>query len=267
MPVKPHWPQHLFRYVACLVAAELVALVYRHFVQVNPTTVALTYLLMVLWVAAYWGFRFSVFLALLATLAFNYFFLPPVGTFTVADPQNWVALFAFLVTAGIASELADRARRQTADAVQRRRDVERLYAFSQRLLATDNVAELLNSIPAYVCDGFAAKAAAIYLLSSQQVYRTDPKVTWFPLQDLQMVSSRGEPVIDSKRGVSLTPLHLGTRTTGAVGIAGAALSRATLEALGSMIGIAIERAGAMEKLSQTEAAHQSENLRAVLLDS
>ena len=267
MAVKARWPQHLFRYLACLVAAESVAQIYRHLIHVNPTTVALTFLLMVLWVAAYWGFRFSVFLAILATLAFNYYFLPPIGTFTVADPQNWVALFAFLVTAGIASELADRARRQTADAVQRRRDVERLYSFSQRLLATDNVAELLNAIPAYVCDGFGASAAAMYLLSSQQVYRTDPKETLFPLQDLQMVSSRGEPVIDSQRGISLTPLHLGTRSTGAVGIAGPALSRGTLEALGSMIGIAIERAGAMEKLSQTEAAHQNENLRAVLLDS
>ena len=267
VPVKARWPQPTFRFAACVVAAEVVAQIYRHILHVNPTTVALTYLLMVLWVAAYWGFRFSVFLAVLATLAFNYYFLPPVGTFTVADPQNWVALFAFLVTAGIASQLADRARRQTADAIQRRRDVERLYAFSQRLLATDNVAELLNAIPAYVCDNFGAKAAAIYLLSSQQVYRTDPKVTWFPLQDLQLVSSRGEPVIDHQRGVSLTPLHLGTRTTGAVGIAGVSLSRATLEALGSMIGIAVERAGAIEKLSQTEAAHQSENLRAVLLDS
>jgi two-component system, OmpR family, sensor histidine kinase KdpD len=265
--VKVRWPQHLFRYAACIVAAELVAQIYRRLVHVNPTTVALTFLLMVLWVAAYWGFRFSVFLAILATLAFNYYFLPPVGTFTVADPQNWVALFAFLVTAGIASELADRARRQTADAVQRRRDVERLYSFSQRLLATDNMAELLNAIPLYVCEGFGGKAAAIYLLSSQQVYRTDPKATWLALQDLQVVSSRGEPVIDAQRGISLTPLHLGTRTTGAVGIAGPALTRATLEALGSMIGIAIERAGAMEKLSQTEAAHQSENLRAVLLDS
>jgi len=185
----------------------------------------------------------------------------------VADPQNWVALFAFLVTAGIASELADRARRQTADAVQRRRDVERLYSFSQRLLATDNVAELLNAIPLYVCEGFGGKSAAIYLLSSQQIYRTDPQATWLALQDLQMVSSRGEPVIDAQRGISLSPLHLGTRTTGAVGIAGVALSRATLEALGSMIAIAVERAGAIEKLSQTEAAHQSENLRAVLLDS
>jgi two-component system, OmpR family, sensor histidine kinase KdpD len=265
--VKALRSQHPFRYVACVAAIAVVVQIYRRVIHVNPTTVALTFLLMVLLVAAYWGFRFSVFLAILATLAFNYYFLPPIGTLTVADPQNWVALFAFLATAGIASELADRARRQTADAVQRRRDVERLYAFSQRLLATDNVAELLNAIPAYVSDGFGAKAAAIYLLSSQQVYRTDPNAEWFPVHDLQLVSSRGEPVIDSQRGVSLTPLHLGTRTTGAVGIAGPLLSRATLEALGSMIGIAIERAGAMEKLSQTEAAHQSEVLRAVLLDS
>jgi len=178
VPVTAHWRQHLIRYAACLVATEIVVQVYRHLVHVNPTTIALTFLLVVLWAAAYWGFRFSVFLALLATLAFNYYFLPPVGTFTVADPQNWVALFAFLVTAGIASQLADRARRQTADAIQRRREVERLYSFSQRLLATDNVAELLNAIPAYVCEGFGAQAAAIYLLSSQQVYRTDPKATW-----------------------------------------------------------------------------------------
>jgi two-component system, OmpR family, sensor histidine kinase KdpD len=265
--VKAPWLQRAFRFAACLMAAEIVAQVYRRIFHVNPTTVALTFIVMVLWVAAYWGFRFSVFLAVVATLVFNFYFLPPIGTFTIADPQNWVALAAFLLSAAIASQLADRARRQAADANQRRRDVERLYAFSQRLLATDNVAELLNAIPAYVRDGFGAKAAAVYLLSSQQVYRTDPKATWFPVHDLQLVSSRGEPVIDRDRGVSVTPLHLGTRTTGAVAIAGPVPSRATLEALGSMIGIAIERAGAMEKLSQTEAAHQSENLRAVLLDS
>jgi len=265
--VKTSRPQQVFRYAACLVSVAVAVGVYRHIVHVNPTTVALTFLLMVLPVAAYWGFRYSVFLAILATLAFNFYFLPPVGTFTVADPQNWVALFAFLATAGIASELADRARRQTGDAIQRRRDVERLYSFSQRLLATDNVAELLNAIPAFVRDGFGGEAAAVYLLNSQQVYRTDAKATLLTLPDLETVSSRGEPVIDAQRGISLTPLRLGTRVTGAVGIAGTAVSRATLEALGSMIAIAIERAGAVEKLSQAEAARQSENLRAVLLDS
>jgi two-component system, OmpR family, sensor histidine kinase KdpD len=264
--VKVRWPQYLFRYAACAVAAEAVALIYRHFLHVNATTVALTYILMVLLVAAYWGFHFSVCLTVVAALALDYYFLPPIYTFAIADPQNWVAVFAFVVTAGVASELADRARRRAFDAIQRRRDVERLYAFSQRLLATDHVAELLNAIPAYIRDGFGAKAAAVYLLSSQQVYRTDPQ-GYFKVHDMQLVSSRGEPVIDVQRGVSLTPLHLGTRTTGAVGIVGISLSRATLEALGSMIGIAIERAGAIEKLSQAEAARQSENLRAVLLDS
>ena len=77
MPVKARWPQQLLRYTACLVFVELAVQVYRHIVHVNPTTVALTFLLMVLSVAAYWGFRFSVFLALLATLAFNYYFFPP----------------------------------------------------------------------------------------------------------------------------------------------------------------------------------------------
>ncbi len=257
----------MFRYAACIVAAEGVALILRHLLHVNATTVAMAYILMVLVVAAFWGFRFSICLTVAAALAFDYYFLPPIYTFKIADPQNWVAVLAFLVTAGFTSELADRARRRTRDAVQRRRDVERLYAFSQRLLATDNVAELLNAIPAYVRDGFGAKAAAIYLLSSQQVYRTDATASHFQVHDMQLVSSRGEPVIDIQHEISVTPLHLGTRTTGAVGIAGAVLSRATLEALGSMIGIAIERAGAIEKLSQAEAARQSENLRAVLLDS
>ena len=80
---------------------------------------------------------------------------PDIATFTVADPQNWVALFAFLATAILAGELSDRARRETANAIQRRRDVERHYAFSQRLLATDNVSELLNAIPGYLCQIFA----------------------------------------------------------------------------------------------------------------
>src|SRR6202048_1207915 len=153
------------RGIGFVVAAVLllsITYTYRSIIHVNQTTAALSFLLAILAVSAAWGMVVSVFMSVSAMLLFNYYFLPPSGTFTIADPQNWVALFAFLVTAGIASELADRARRQTADAVQRRRDVERLYAFSQRLLATDNVAELLNAIPAYVCDGFGAKAAGMY---------------------------------------------------------------------------------------------------------
>ena len=59
-------------------------------------------MLAVLVVSANWGFWYEAFVALLSTLAFNFFFLPPFGTFTIADPQNWIALLAFLATAVIA---------------------------------------------------------------------------------------------------------------------------------------------------------------------
>ncbi len=267
MPVKTRWLQFFLRYAAVVAIVGGVIWFYRHVIHVNPTTVALTLLLAVLVVSTSWGLRAAVFLSILATLAFNYYFLPPVGTFTIADPQNWVALFAFLATAILAGELSDRARRETANANQRRRDVERLYAFSQRLLATDNVSELLNAIPGYLCQIFGGRSSAMYLLASQEIYRSDPRGDEPSKDDLKAVSSRGEPVIGATTGVSIAPLRLGARLTGAIGVAGTKLSRETLEALGSLVAIAIERVGAVEKLGNAEAERQSENLRTALLDS
>ena len=79
-----------------LVAVAGIVLFYRHVLRVNQTTVALSFLLAILAVSAVWGMAVSAFMSIAAMLAFNYYFLPPVGTLTIADPQNWVALFAFL---------------------------------------------------------------------------------------------------------------------------------------------------------------------------
>jgi two-component system sensor histidine kinase KdpD len=256
-----------FRYFAVIALVVLLVALFRHAVHVNPTTVALTFLLGVLVVSAFWGLEYAVTMALVAALAFNFFFLPPFGTLTIADPQNWVSLFVLLASAIIASELSERARREAANANRRRRDVERLYAFSQRLLATDNVAELLNSIPAYVCQAIEADSAAVYLAASGEIYRSEPLGKMLNGDELKAVAARAEPVNDEARDLSMAPLRLGARITGAIGVAGAKLSRQALEALGGLIAIAIERAGAVEKLSNAEAARQSENLRAALLDS
>src|SRR5260370_6985287 len=83
-----------------------ITLFYRHFLHVNQTTVALSFLLAILAVSAVWGMAVSVFMSLAAVMAFNYFFLPPGGTLTIADPQNWGALFAFLVTSIMGSPLS-----------------------------------------------------------------------------------------------------------------------------------------------------------------
>lgn len=206
-------------------------------------------------------------MSVVAALAFNYFFLPPVGTFTIAEPQNWIALFAFLVTAVTASELAERARRGTRSAVERRRELERLYAFSQLLLSSDNPAELLNQIPRYIVESFGIRSAAISLSSRSDVYRSGPSIDGLESRDLQLICLHGEPRFDAVQQLAFMPLRMGMRVVGCMGVSGSALSRQTLEAIGSLVAISIERAGAVEKLSRAEAARESEQLRSVLLDS
>jgi two-component system, OmpR family, sensor histidine kinase KdpD len=255
------------RYATTAAAVVVVVLVYHFVVRVNHTTVALTFLIGVLIVSANWGLRPAVFMALFAALAFNYDFLPPIGKLTIADPQNWVALFAFLVTAIIASQLAERARREAQRANERRREAERLYKFSQRLLSSDNVVELLNAIPRYIVEGLGVEAAAIALPNRPDVYRSSPAIRGLDLHDLQLVCMRGEPMTDPEKGVVFMPLRMGVRVVGSMGVSGALLSRETLEAMSSLIAIAIERAGAVEKLSRAEAARESEQLRSALLDS
>jgi two-component system, OmpR family, sensor histidine kinase KdpD len=232
--------------------------------KVNHTTVALMFLVMVLLTSAYWGLRYAVVMAIVATAAFNFFFLPPVGTFTIADPQNWVALFVFLVTALVASNLAERARSEAEGAKQRRREVERLFSLSQRLLASENVLELLNALPLYVQETFSVGSVAVMAAEHPTIYRSalDAK---FEETVLRSTLLRGEPI--TQGGVSYVPLRLGMRTVGALAVTGDALSRETLDALASLAGLAIERARALEALSKNRAEQEHERLRTALLDS
>ena len=244
-----------------------ITLVGYRWLHLNPTTIVLVFLLGVLGISATWGLRQAVFMSVIATLALNYYFLPPIGTFTIADPQNWIALFAFLVTALAVSQLSERARRGARSAIERRQELERLYAFSQLLLSSDNPAELLNMIPRYIVDSFGIRSAAISLSSRNDIYRSGPAIDGLEARDLQMVCVRGEPRFDSAHQMAFMPLRMGTRVVGGMGVSGSMLSRQTLEAISSLVAISIERAGAVEKLSRAEAARESEQLRSVLLDS
>jgi two-component system sensor histidine kinase KdpD len=251
------------RYV--LVVAAIGAITFVDFkLKVNHTTVALMFLVMVLLTSAYWGLRYAVVMAVGATAAFNFFFLPPIGTFTIADPQNWVALFAFLVTALVASNLAERARREAEGAKQRRREVERLFSLSQRLLASENVLELLNALPLYVQEAFSVGSVAVMAAEHPTIYRSSLDAK-FDETVLRSTLLRGEPITQS--GVSYVPLRLGMRTVGALAVTGDALSRETLDALASLAGLAIERARALEALSKNRAEQEHERLRTALLDS
>jgi K+-sensing histidine kinase KdpD len=113
--------------VAVLAIGAAVAALKPFNIHLNQTTVALALLLVVLFIATRFGSRPAVLAAIAGVLCFNFFFLPPVGTLTIADPDNWIALAAFLITAVTAGELSARARRRAREAETGRREIERLY--------------------------------------------------------------------------------------------------------------------------------------------
>jgi len=260
-------PRVAFRIVIIAAVLALIVLVYRKLLHVNPTTVALTFLLAILSIAAAWGLRYSLPMSLAAALCFNFFFLPPVGTFTIADTQNWVALLAFFISSVIASNLSERARRQAEEANLRRRDVERLNRLSQQLLGSDNVLELLTKVPVYLKESISAAHTAVYVASRDQVYRSDPERQDIPPEELRSVAAGLQIVRDAARSLVIAPLRMGVRSIGSFGIAGDMPNAQTLEAMGVLIATAIERARAVEELTRTEASRESERLRSALLDS
>lgn len=242
-------------------------MVYIKATDVNPTTVALTFLLGILFVANRLGLRYSVYMSFLAAVAFNLFFLPPIGTLTIADSQNWVALLAFLISGVLASHLSERVRQEAREADQRRQEVERLYEFSQKVLTSDRAADLPNNIPGYVSSTFHNEGVDIYLLEKDQIYRSLSDMGKFKKEDLYEVAVRAEMRCNREEDSCTAPLLLGIHSIGAIGIAGNLPSRETIDALGSLIAIAIERSITAERLARTEAAQENERLRTALLDS
>lgn len=248
------------------ILAAIVA-IYRLWLHVNPTTVALTLLLFTLSLAARWGLRYAVVVSIVATLCYNFFFLPPLGTWAIAEPHNWIALLAFLITSVIASRLSTRIREEALEARRREHEVEVLFRLSRELLQTDNVVELLKTVPDSIARVTAMPSVAVYLTDDNQLYRsaefTNVLAEARP-QELMLL-----PRVTRLRGNAgaAVPLRTGVRPRGVLLLGPTILSDETLEALGGLISIAIDRVQALESAARSEAAKESERMRSLMLDS
>ncbi len=254
------------RIVAALAAIATVTFVFSRLVPVNATSVGFFYLVAILTIAAAWGLVESTLASIVAMLCFNYFFLPPVGTFTIADPLNWVALFAFLATSLTASQLSARAKRRTEEAVDRQRELERLYALSRGLLLTNVSQPIASPILQQITQSFESAGAALYERSSAQVYRAG-------IEDVPDLDSRMRQVAAQSTasrhpdGLIIAPIRLGGEPLGSLAIRGAALSEAALESLLSLVAVALERARSQEAMNRAEIARRSGELKSTLLDA
>ncbi len=114
--------------------------------QINPTTVALIFLLFILFLAAAFGSKPALFASFLAMICFNFFFLPPFGSLTIADPQNWVALIAFLIVAVTAGQLSAKAKRRAEEAEELYKDLQEAFEQSSEAEALRRSEKLKSSL-------------------------------------------------------------------------------------------------------------------------
>jgi len=261
------------RVLTCLALVATVTWAAFSWLHVNSLIAGFSYVLVVLVVAAKWGLAESFVTSVAAMLCLNYFFLPPILSLTIADPQNWVALFAFLAIAITASKLSSSARQRANEAQARRIEVERLYQLSRSLMLVDTTRDLGAQIAGHVKEQFGFSGVAYCDGLTGELSMTGPPDARFEEQVLRDVAV-GEASWfvwrkESNKGTEIivAPVSLGGRTVGSVGAIGPALSEPALQAIANLVGIAVERARQQAAASRLEAARQNERLRSVLLDA
>ena len=259
--------QRVLRLLLSLAGVAVVTVAGYSLLPVNATTIGFAYLLLVLILASLWGFFEASIASVAATLTFNYFFLPPIGRLTIADPQNWVALFSFLTTALIASRLSAEVKRRALDAVERQQDLERLYTFSRAILLIDNTEPFPKQLVRKLAEIFELSAVVLYERRAEEFYRAGP-LDFDGLDDqLRDSALQGTSFADIRHHRVITAVRLGSEPIAGLALQGTEMPDAVLQGIANLVAIGLERARAQDLSSQIEAARRSEKLRITLLDA
>jgi two-component system sensor histidine kinase KdpD len=252
----------LWRYALCAAAVGALVAGCHRLLPVNTATVALLMLLLVLGAATKWGLPEAIFTSVVAVLGFNFFFLPPVGTFTISDPENWVALFAFVVTAVTVSQLSSQAKRRAEEAVAGRNEISTLYELSRAMLM-DEARDAVRVSVTKTGQTLRLRHIAFFDVAGNQIYGSidDSGISH---ADLVQVAETGEPIGGGDSTV--IPVRLGTLIVGSLALQGARLSATTRDSIASLLAINYERVRALNRAAAAEVAKRNEEFKSSLLD-
>jgi len=234
--------------------------------NLNLSTSGSLYFLIVVMVALIWGFWEASVTSLIAVNCLNYFFVPPVLTWRVSDPQNWVALATFEITALTVSRLSARAQVQARAEARQRAEVEKLYELSRRVLYLDRRQRIGPQVVSLIREIFRTEAVVLFDASLARLDATGSGADGLEqlARDAYVKDSTVEGAGTHTRA---HVLRLGSKPVGAIAIRGPEIGRLTIEPIASVAAIALERARSFEKESRAEAAHQTEQLRTAVLDA
>lgn len=269
-PIRGFLPRRLgslsLRICASLFIVAAITFVLFRLVPVNAAAVGFLYLVAVLFIATKGGIVESTIASLAAVLCFNFFFLPPIGTLTISDPHNFIALYAFLVTSLTASQLSARAKRRTKEAEAGRSEVESLYSLSRALLSTDPAQPIAKQIVRHIIQTCECPSLALYVRDSDEACVAGlSEASLAPM--LRESASRSVEIRDENNALTVTPIRLGGVSIGSLAVCDGVFSDAALHSLVNLVAIGLERAESQKMVTRAEVARQSGELKSTLLDA
>jgi two-component system sensor histidine kinase KdpD len=249
-----------------LLAVALTTVLISRVVTVNATTAGLLYLLEILLIATATTLVESVIVSIATALCFNVFFLPPIGRVTIADPQNWVALLAFLAAALVASKLSTGLRARQAEMLEAQRNIERLYALSRSMLLASDTHEVRRLIINKLVELFGFSQVALFETATGAFQRSTPD-SIITDEMLRQTAVNGNVTYVESQRLSLVPITLGGTHLGCLGYVGTRLTEANLQALANTIALALAQSQAREAQTRADAVRKSEELKSILIDA
>jgi two-component system, OmpR family, sensor histidine kinase KdpD len=233
----------------------------------NSTTAGMIFLVLVVWSASQAGIVLSLYMAALCAVSFDYYFLPPLHTFRLVGAQTWVAMISFALGCIVVSRLAERARREAMQAVQRQADVGRLYALSQEMMLFEDADRLIRELPMLINRIFALDGVILYVCDHDRFYSSTGDSPANIRAHMHALTKGFSPTLVPLAGYHSTPLLLGMRSVGAMAWRPAILSHEVSAAISAQVSIAVARSIAIETTARVEAAREGERLRTALIDS
>jgi two-component system sensor histidine kinase KdpD len=235
-----------------LVAVATLTWLYVRVLHISDaTTAALTYLVLLLFVAAWCPLWVAIATTVAASLALDFFFFPPVGTLNIDDPEDWMALGCFLVASLVASQLSSLARHRHAQALQRQNEIGRLFELSRDILLVTEDSHSLRSLAELINTRFLFEYVAISLRTETAVerYEAGTRDAPQPMVSVELTMQRGSPI------------------TGSLTVAGRGIETATLDGVAGVVAIAVERIHLLAARREAELAQRSLELKAMLMAS
>jgi two-component system sensor histidine kinase KdpD len=261
---KRSWLQLLMQCaIGCAAIAAVTFVAYK--LHVPLSTAGFIYLLIVVGVALAYGIWQATFISLVAVSCLNYFFIPPVLSFAVADERDWVALVSFQVCALLVSRLSSREQRMARDANYQRIQMKKLYELSRGILLFDLHTPPGPQLVQLIRRTFFADDVAIF---DADLARLDHQGDW-SIDEQQIaktayLTDRNEDDRDIR--TTQRVIRIGSSPIGAMAIRGE-VDPLIANAVASLAAIAFERYRSYEKEARAESAKQAEQLRVAVLDA